>query len=267
VEPADEEVLKTRLPFWRGTVRQRLADLRDEIPLFGVADFELLREVFLTAEVKSYPDGQVILRQNDYSDSFLVVADGQVDVAVRSEAGVERRVATLAAGNFFGEMSLISNRRRNATATAAGGARLIEVPRKAMLKLLATDAKVKAMVDQAFLLRAFQGYLFPALPEATLWSLVARARVVRLEKGKEVFAQGQAGDAFYLIRNGMVKIAKRSAEREMVLSYLVSGNFFGETALLAGSPRTATATAIFPSELIRLDKEDFDRFLAANPEL
>jgi CRP-like cAMP-binding protein/thioredoxin reductase/Fe-S-cluster-containing hydrogenase component 2 len=270
VEPADEEVLKARLPFWRGTVRQRIGELRDEIPLFGVADEELLREVFLTAEVRTCRDREVILRQNDYSNSFLVVAGGRVAVSVRSETGEERQVATLTAGNFFGEMSLISNRRRNATATAVDGAgdvRLIEVPRKAMLKLLATDANVKATVDRAFLLRAFQGYLFPDLPEATLWKLVAKARVVRLEKGKEVFREGEPGDAFYLIRNGMVKIAKSSAGREIVLSYLVSGNFFGETALLAGSPRTATVTAIFPTELIRLDKEDFDRFLAENPQL
>ena len=102
-------------------------------------------------------NGEVIVRQNDYSDSFLIVAGGQVEISVRPEGGAERKIATLTAGNFFGEMGLISGRRRNATATARGGARLIEVPRKAMLKLMATDAAVKKTVDRVFLLRAFQG--------------------------------------------------------------------------------------------------------------
>jgi len=274
VEPADEEVLKQRLPYWSGTVRQRIAGLRDEIPLFAVADEELLREVMLAAEVREYRDGAVILRQNDYSDSFLVVTAGEVDITVAAPAagaagapGAGRLVATLGRGNFFGEMSLISGRRRNATATARRGVRLIEIPRKAMLKLMATDAAVKAMVDQAFLIRAFQGYLFPGLPEAVLWGLVGAATIERLEQGKTLFREGDPGDALYLIRNGQVKIAKISAGKELVLSYLVAGNFFGETALLPDAPRTATVTAIFPTDLIRLAKTDFERFVAVHPEL
>jgi CRP-like cAMP-binding protein/thioredoxin reductase/Fe-S-cluster-containing hydrogenase component 2 len=270
VEPADEEVLKRRLPYWRGTVRQRIEDLRDEIPMFAVANEELLREVFLSAEVREYRDGEVILRQNDYSDSFLVVSAGEVDIEVTPPAAPKagaRRVATLKAGNFFGEMSLISGRRRNATGIARGGVRLIEIPRKAMLKLMATDAPVRGMVDRSFLIRAFQGYLFPELSESVLWSLVGKARIERLERGKTLFTEGDPGGALYLIRNGQVKISKLSAGRELVLSYLVAGNFFGETALLPDAQRTATVTAIFPTDLIRLDKEDFDRFIAMHPEL
>jgi CRP-like cAMP-binding protein/thioredoxin reductase/Fe-S-cluster-containing hydrogenase component 2 len=272
VEPADEEVLKRRLPFWAGTVRQRIADLRDEIPLFAVADEELLREVLLAAEVHEYRDGEVIVCQNDYSDSFLVVTAGEIDILVAPPAAggaktEERRVATLRAGNFFGEMSLISGRRRNATAVTRGGTRLIEIPRKAMLKLMATDAAVRNMVDKAFLVRAFQGYLFPELSEAVLWTLVGKARIERLERGKILFSEGDPGDALYLIRNGQVKISKLSAGKELVLSYLVAGNFFGETALLPDTPRTATVTAIFPTDLIRLDRTDFDRFIAAHREL
>ncbi|HVT56827.1 MAG TPA: cyclic nucleotide-binding domain-containing protein [Thermoanaerobaculia bacterium] len=267
VEPADEQVLRQRLPWWSGTVAQRIARLREDIPLFGAANEELLREVFLAAEVRAYRDGEVILRQNDYSDSFLVVVDGEVDVSARAEGGAERKLATLVAGNFFGEMSLISGRRRNATATARRGARLIEVPRKAILKLIATDSAVKAMVDEAFLIRAFQGYLFPEMPESVLWKLASQAKIERLDRGQVVFREGDPGDAFYLIRSGQVKVAKLSGGRELVLAYLVAGNFFGETALLPEAPRTASVTAIFPTELIRLDKVHFDLFLAAHPHL
>jgi CRP-like cAMP-binding protein/thioredoxin reductase/Fe-S-cluster-containing hydrogenase component 2 len=268
VEPADEEVLKGRLPFWQGTVRERIADLRDEIPLLGAADEELLREMFLSAEVREIKDGEVILRQNDYTDSFLIVAGGRVEISARPEAGgPERTLATLTAGNFFGEMSLISGRRRTATATARGGARLIEIPRKAMLKLMATAPPLKRMVDQAFLLRAFQGYLFPDLPEGVLWRLVGKATMERKDADQVVFSEGDMGDAFYLIRSGQVKISKASGGKDLVLSYLVAGNFFGETALLPGTPRTATVTTIFPTELIRLTRDDFERFLEANPHL
>jgi hypothetical protein len=61
-------------------------------------------------------------------------------------------------------MSLISGRRRTATARAVGATRMIEIPRKAILKLLAAAPRAKGLVDQAFLLRAFGGYLFPGVP-------------------------------------------------------------------------------------------------------
>ncbi|HEY4641822.1 MAG TPA: cyclic nucleotide-binding domain-containing protein, partial [Thermoanaerobaculia bacterium] len=140
-------------------------------------------------------------------------------------------------------------------------------PRKAILKLLGAAARAKALVDQAFLLRAFGGYLFPGIPEAQLGELVDLSVVNALPKDAVVFKEGEEADAFYLIRNGMVKISKKSGDKEVVLSYLVAGNFFGEAALFSDADRTATVTTIFPSDLIKLSKRDFNNFLAAHPDL
>ena len=268
VEPADEAVLKERLPFWEGSVRERIAAIRTRVPLLAAADEQQLRETFLATRVREYANGETIIRQNDYTNDFLIIATGRVAlsrVPEQSEKAVP--IAELTAGNFFGEMSLISGRRRTATATAVGPTRIIEIPRKAILKLLASAPKAKALVDQAFLLRAFGGYLFPGVPEALLGELVAKAAVQTFGKDAVVFREADAADAFYLIRNGMVKISKRSGEKEVVLSYLVAGNFFGEGALFSDVDRTATVTTIFPSDLIKLSKRDFDNFLAAHPEL
>jgi CRP-like cAMP-binding protein/thioredoxin reductase/Fe-S-cluster-containing hydrogenase component 2 len=266
-DPADEEVLCARLPFWEGKAAERIGQLRDEIPLFGAADELQLREVLLASRVVSFQEGETILAQNDYTDSFLAITEGAVGISIRPEGGgASRRVAVLSAGNFFGEMSLVSGRRRNATAAAVEATRLIEIPRKAMVKLLHTAPAVRRMVDEVFLIRAFRKYLFPETPEAPLWELVARATAERLDRGAVVFREGDPGDAFYLIRSGMVKIAKLSGTREIVVSYLVAGNSFGETALLDGARRTATVSAIFPTELVRLGKDVCDEFLARHPE-
>src|SRR6185436_536470 len=204
----------------------------------------------------------------DYTNDFLIIAGGRLDLFKKPEQSkIENRIAELTAGNFFGEMSLISGRRRTATAKAAGATRIIEIPRKAILKMLASAPRAKALVDQAFLLRAFGGYLFPGVNEALLGELVDKAVVQSLGKDAIVFRQGDRADAFYLIRNGMVKISKKSGDKEVVLSYLVAGNFFGEAALFSDADRTATVSTIFPSDLIKLSKRDFTAFLAAHPDL
>lgn len=266
-DPADEEVLCTRLPRWQGKAAERIEQIRQQIPLLGAADPLQLREVFLSAEVKPYRDGDVIFRQNDYTNTLMVVADGRVVLSTEPEGGgPAKEVAELTAGSFFGEMSLLSNRRRNATVRARGPVSLIEVPRKAMLKLLAAAPGVRDLVDAAFLIRALQKYLFPGVPEDLLQELAGRAELLQLDRDSEVFREGDAGDALYLIRSGKVKISKESGGREIVVSYLMGGNTFGETALLDGARRTASVSTIFPSELIRLSKEACDAFLAEHPE-
>lgn len=268
VEPADEAVLRERLPYWEGNVLQRIQTLRARVPLLAAADEQQLRETFLAARVREYKNGEIVIQQNDYTNDFLIIASGRIELWKRPEMSNEEvKVAELTAGNFFGEMSLISGRRRTATARAVGVTRMIEIPRKSILKLLAAAPKARSLVDQAFLLRAFGGYLFPGVLEAQLGELVDKANVERVGKDAVVFKEGDPADAFYLIRNGMVKISKKSGEKEVVLSYLVAGNFFGEAALFSDSNRSATVTTIFPSDLIRLSKRDFDAFLAAHPEL
>jgi len=268
VEPADEAVLKERLPFWQGSVRERIAAMRTRIPLLAAADEQQLRDTFLAAKVREYNSGEAIIRQNDYTNEFLIIAGGRVELWKKPEQSqTETRIAELTAGNFFGEMSLISGRRRTATAKAVGATRIIEIPRKAILKMLASAPRAKALVDQAFLLRAFGGYLFPGVPEALLGELVDKAVVQPFGKDAVIFKQGDHAEAFYLIRNGMVKISKKSGDKEVVLSYLVAGNFFGEAALFSDAARTATVTTIFPSDLIKLSKHDFGNFLAAHPDL
>jgi thioredoxin reductase/CRP-like cAMP-binding protein len=215
VDPADEAVLQERLPWWTGRVRDRIAEVQHEIPLFQGASEEQLREMFLSVAPRTFEAGETIVRQNDYTDSVYLIREGAVDVTMVPEGKNEtRHLARLQPGNFFGEMSLISGRRRNATATAAGSepARLLEVPRKAMLKLLATAPAVKATVDRIFMIRAFQGYLFPGVPERLLWEVVERAQEIRLERDRTVFQEGEEGDAFYLIRSGQVKVARRPAD-------------------------------------------------------
>src|SRR5207237_1270050 len=85
VGPADEAVLKERLPFWEGTVRERIQTLRKRIPLLEAADEQQLRDTFLAARVRQYADGEFIIRQNDYTNDFLIIASGRVELWKRPE--------------------------------------------------------------------------------------------------------------------------------------------------------------------------------------
>src|SRR5436190_1839087 len=67
---------------------------------------------------------------------------------------------------------------------------------------------------------------------------------------------------------GRVRISTRdSAGRELTLAIFGDGEFFGETGVLTGGPRTADATAEVDSGVLVLRKDEFDEYLAQNPAI
>ena len=75
--------------------------------------------------------------------------------------------------------------------------------------------------------------------------------------------QGDAGDCFYLIQSGSVRVERDGQE----LARLGPGDYFGEMAVLDQEPRSATLTASEDCELLKLDQEDFYELLHEHPEL
>lgn len=87
----------------------------------------------------------------------------------------------------------------------------------------------------------------------------------KLNPGDVLFNEGEQGDVMYLIREGKIKITKGKGEDEKVLAVLKEGDFFGEMAIIDGSPRSAGAIAATPVSLLVIDKETFQSKITENP--
>ncbi len=87
----------------------------------------------------------------------------------------------------------------------------------------------------------------------------------KLNPGEVLFHEGDRGDVMYLIREGKIKITKGSGEDEKVLAVLKEGDFFGEMAIIDGSPRSAGAIGATPVSLLVIDKETFQAKIKENP--
>ncbi|WP_342373990.1 Crp/Fnr family transcriptional regulator [Myxococcus stipitatus] len=110
--------------------------------------------------------------------------------------------------------------------------------------------------------------LFEHLDSEALESLSSLLRPCRFGRGEVVFLQGDVGTALYVIRRGEVAIRLSSPEgKEVILSLLSRGDFFGELALLDGEPRSTDAVAREDSELLILQREDFRRYVEARPSV
>ena len=109
---------------------------------------------------------------------------------------------------------------------------------------------------------------FAKLDDATLNALANRFITERHAAGETIFREGDEGDKLRIIVRGTVEILKASADgSEQQVAVLQDGDFFGEIALLADVPRTATAKTRQSSVLLALDREQFDNLMLAEPAL
>ena len=107
--------------------------------------------------------------------------------------------------------------------------------------------------------------LFADLDDRELAAIAAVAKTRRYAKDDVVFHADESGDIFCLIREGQVKVTMISPEgKEIILSILEPGDFFGEMALLDDEPRSATVVATEPLELVTIWRSDFLQILAEN---
>ncbi|MEK7214544.1 MAG: cyclic nucleotide-binding domain-containing protein, partial [Chloroflexota bacterium] len=110
--------------------------------------------------------------------------------------------------------------------------------------------------------------LFSNLNRDELEAIDAILEEKRFKKGIVVFAQGDEGDALYIVESGRIKASiKDDSGREKVLGVFSEGDYFGEIALLNDQPRTATMTVVGDAEVFMLPKTSFEKFLASNLEV
>jgi NTE family protein len=96
-------------------------------------------------------------------------------------------------------------------------------------------------------------------------TLAGRAAPVQVRAGEWLFRAGDAGDSLYVLLSGRAEVVRESPE-PTVLRVLGRGDAFGELALLTGEPRSASVRARRDSELLRLDRDDFQHLLESAPE-
>jgi CRP/FNR family cyclic AMP-dependent transcriptional regulator len=100
-------------------------------------------------------------------------------------------------------------------------------------------------------------------PAAFLASAGAGRTIVDLKKGQRIFSQGDAANAVFYVQTGKIKltvISKRG--KEATIALLGAGNFLGEECIAAMQmQRVATATALTPSSLLRIERTEMVRVL------
>ncbi len=267
LKPADEPILAEKFAALPGnrSVDEWLEVFRNNIVILRELSPLQMRELMLDSDVAAFDEGDVIFVRNDPGSSMFAIAEGSVLVEVNPDD--PSVTVPIGEGSIFGEVGLISGRRRGSTIRAAETTVTMELSRNAALKLLATAPSANRAVNRITIERQLLQMFGSGLTPDDVSELVEAAELVQVPAGKNVIDEGADDKDIFVIQQGSMIVEKNIGGNPIFLSYLPAGSYFGEMAVIDGSKRTATVKAAIKSEVVRFPGDAFMRLLDRNPKL
>jgi CRP/FNR family cyclic AMP-dependent transcriptional regulator len=123
-------------------------------PLFSELSEAELRAVVAGLELRTFESGDVLVTEGEPGQALWILTSGQAKVFVRNPAGYDVEVARLDEGDFFGELSALSGRRRSATITAACACEVLELDKSTLDAIAQRHKRVRETLEAVYVKRA-----------------------------------------------------------------------------------------------------------------
>lgn len=232
-----------------------------DIPLLSELSEEELIKVVNSLDSHHFSLGEIICREGDAGNSLYIIIKGTVKVFIEGVAGEKIEITQLTAGDFFGEVGLLTGSTRQASVMALDDTDLLEISREEIEKIEKEHPHVSEVLQGFYKKRVLDKIialspLFGRLNKSDRQEILDAFALESFKEGDVVIKEGEKGDSLYIIKSGHVEVSTVAGDgKRLVLGRLKEGDFFGEVALLTGKPRTATVTALTPVELMELSSK------------
>lgn len=239
-----------------------------------------LRFFKMAGEVESFSAGTQIFAERDKPGKFFskglriyLLLEGEVALTLRGKP-----LNLVLPGELFGELALISDSPRSATAIARKNSRVLSLDEKRFLLSLQQDPEFAVMLisSMAQHLRFSVERLLAAnrpQPPRSGGQGLGKAMLADLRRamgdptprpmkaGDVLLKKGAVGVSMFVVVAGRIAIAIEG----VVVEYVGPGEVFGETALLGPSTRGASATAETDGSWLSLSRDDFLQMVKTRP--
>ncbi len=254
--------------------RQSDIEAREAMKLEPIASLkpDQVQELLADARVEKIAAGRYLFRKGDLDDRSLYLLRGQVEIV--TPPGASGRIIT--GGTKEACHPLVDETPRQVTAMAVTPIEILCVGRQ-KLDVMLTWGQISApeteviMCEEGivsinkldWLQTMARSPTFRNLPVTNIEALLDRLEPVFVKAGQLIIRQGDPGDYFYMIENGIALVTRHPDDDEdsVEMAELGRGASFGEAALLSDQPRNATITMMSEGILLRLSKKDFIELL------
>lgn len=221
--------------------------------------------------VRSVAPGIRLCRQYQRDDRVYILVVGEVEASA-GEDTTKTHIANIRQGELFGEIAALFGMPRICDITVKRPSVVLEIPSSVLRTIIEARMELRDAVTRRFRARITETALravplFRYLPDDSMKQLVDAATLVGVPPGSVLIEEGEAGDAFYVIVYGNLRVSHDVSGRHLNLALLQPGDFFGEWSILTGTLRAATVSALMQSELVVIDRSAFLKIMQLHPEI
>ena len=245
------------------------AILKNYFPLNTLQEDEL-NLIMGKTKVENTQKRTVIFNQGSDDEDTIYLISGSVQL--ESSQGASHLLDAESEQAFF-PIANIKPRKFSAKVSSENAA-IVKIPTELINSFLSKDDKDKFLssnfssdkskrdvLDSDWMMAMKQTPLFQKLDEEYITQLFQVMEKKHYQSGEQIVRQGELGEYFYLIKEGNCQVSRNDGSGEKILAELEATDSFGEEALLSHTPRNATITMLSDGILMRISKEDFDRFM------
>lgn len=247
--------------------KTRLAVLASLDCLHGVPGDELEHLVELCT-FRVFMAGETIIHERKPNRHLYLVLQGSVCLTIHGKEEQEVLLDVLDRGDCCGEGPLFSDFFCRAGAQAITSCYLLQLPVVSVRSLLPQTPTLNEALRRFHLRRLVEGTLahgplFSQILPLERVTLATLLEPLQYPRNATIVRQGEAGSALYVIEAGQVVVERNG----QMLSFLEEGDFFGEMALIAQQPHSASVRTLTPTDLLVLSAESFQHILTQRPDL
>lgn len=134
-----------------GIDKDILIDILKNLALFSELNYDSIKELAYLFSERVFQGDETIFEENDTGDSLLVILSGKVRITQRAAVSGEETLTVLKKGDFFGEMALLEDLPRSATAIAHSDTFIMEISRERFMRFVEKDpaSGVKILITLA----------------------------------------------------------------------------------------------------------------------
>lgn len=226
-------------------------------------------EIARRTYVEELPAGRILYTQNDQIRFRYYLLSGEVTIT-----NTQGETSVLSAANDYSRYPMTSQATAGMKVIAKTNISYICVDNDLLDVLLTWDQSKNYMVkelhqseeaadEQDWMTKILCSPIFQRIPPTNIQAMFMRMREISVAMGEAIIKQGEPADFYYILQKGSAEVRRCVAEtgREVRLAALKPGEGFGEEALLADTPRSATVIMSSDGVLMKLSGVDFNELL------
>ena len=223
--------------------KQSLKDIFTNHFLFKNKSHKLISSIIESLEIMLLPKNHILFKKGDKGDFFCIIKEGKIELNTKDDNDDKDGIKILNVNDTFGELALMHNKKRTASAKAVENCKLLILNGKKFREIISEKTE-NELKDRMNILGASP--IFSSLDNNKLNALATGLISCSFESNQKILI----GQSIYIIRYGKVKCLNGEQE----IRFLGPKDYFGECAILFDVNRSLTVIVEETTECYQLSE-------------